>query len=183
MNCALYFGSFNPLHTGHIAIAKYVLQNCNVDLLRFVLTPENPFKAGSGILENEKTRLERLKSAINRFNEEYGGQYAEVSTVEFELPRPNYTYNTLEYMRRNEPQTRFSIIMGADNIANIERWYKWREILSEYEVLVYPRRGFDAQALCRKYNTTLLNAPLCDISSTMIREMAARGENTDNLTF
>ena len=183
MNCALYFGSFNPLHAGHIAIAKYVLQNCDVDSLRFVLTPENPFKSGSGTLENEKSRLERLQDAIKRFNDEYGGRPAEVSTVEFELPRPNYTYNTLEHLRRSEPQTRFSIIMGADNIANIERWYKWREILSEYQILVYPRRGFDSRALCKKYNATFLDAPLYDISSTMIREMAAIGENTDNLTF
>lgn len=183
MICALYFGSFNPLHTGHITIAAYVLQHCNIDELRFVLTPESPFKSGDSSLADEKKRLERLTRSIERFKSEFRGRPVKVSTVEFGMPKPNYTYNTLEYLRKSEPDNEFVIVMGADNISKIERWYKWQDILKRYKVLVYPRKGFDTEALCNKYGVTFLDAPLCDISSTMIRKMAEAGEDVNEFLY
>lgn len=222
MRCALYFGSFNPLHKGHVAIAKYVLENCNVDSVRLVLSPQSPFKDNS-ILQDPNQRLQDLQKSIAKFNREYKQEVGslttsdysgtnnadavshntkeaktqnyntkeskaknktlEISTVEFDLPRPNYTYNTLQHLKAMEPETTFLIVMGADNLAVIEKWYKGLEILQEFEVLVYPRTGYDTQALCQKYGATYLNAPLNNISSTMIREGEKNGQDMSDLRY
>jgi len=222
MRCALYFGSFNPLHKGHVAIARYVMENCNVDSVRLVLSPQSPFK-DSTILQDPQLRLQELSRSIERFNAEYevhvqttaeaeqaatlctgcnpqfhsvcqsatkshkeSGikvKFLEISTVEFDLPRPNYTYNTLQHLKSIEPETTFLIVMGADNLAVIEKWYRGIDILKEFEVLVYPRKGFDTQALCNKYRATFLDAPLNDISSTMIREGEQNGKDMSHLRY
>lgn len=197
MRCALYFGSFNPLHKGHVAIARYVMENCNVESVRLVLSPQSPFKDNT-ILQDPQLRLQELSRSIERFNSEYAAQieatvphkypgtnikFLEISTVEFDLPRPNYTYNTLQHLKSIEPDTTFLIVMGADNLAVIEKWYRGLEILREFEVLVYPRSGFDTRALCSKYGATYLDAPLNDISSTMIREGEKRGQDMSHLRY
>lgn len=192
MRCALYFGSFNPLHIGHAAIARYVLDNCNVDTLRLVLTPMNPFKEADPSLANVELRLENLKKSVDKFNSSASasnsaasctGKTLEISTVEFGLPKPNYTYNTLQYLKETEPENTFIIIMGADNLAVIEKWHKGLEILSSYEVWVYPRQGFDTRALCKKYGATYLDAPQVDVSSTMIREGESKGLDMSHLRY
>lgn len=193
MRCALYFGSFNPLHKGHVAIARYVMENCKVDSVRLVLSPQSPFKDNT-ILQDPQLRLQELSRSIERFNTEYAAQvqataertnikFLEISTVEFDLPRPNYTYNTLQHLKSIEPDTTFLIVMGADNLAVIEKWYRGLEILKEFEVLVYPRTGFDTRALCDKYGATYLDAPLNDISSTMIREGEQMGKDMSHLRY
>lgn len=164
MHCALYFGSFNPLHIGHVSIARHVLQMGEIDCFRFVLSPHNPIKSQDTLMDAQ-TRLEALKEAISQLND----NRFEVSDVEFHLSKPLYTYNTLVYIARQEPQNKFSIIIGADNLAIIEKWHNWQAILSEFDVWVYPRKGYDAQALCKKYHTTYIDAPQIDISSTEIR--------------
>ncbi len=196
MRCALYFGSFNPLHKGHAAIVRYVLKNCNIDSFRLVLTPMNPFKEKDPSLTDVNLRLSNLKKSVEKLNKElsenfsnnncsYNGTPAkvEISTVEFDLPKPNYTYNTLEYLKKAEPETTFVIIIGADNLAAIEKWYKGLDILKEYEVLVYPRQGFDTEVLCKKYGATFLDAPQIDISSTIIRNLECKGENADMFKY
>lgn len=184
MRCALYFGSFNPLHIGHAAIARYVLQNCNIDSLRLVLTPMNPFKSNDVSLTDVQQRLADLKESVKKFNEELGCcSRLEISTVEFNLPKPNYTYNTLEFLKKSEPENTFVIIMGADNLAAIEKWYKGLDILKEYEVWVYPRKGFDTRMLCNKYGATFLDATLVDVSSTMIREGEREGMDMSELRY
>lgn len=183
MRCALYFGSFNPLHKGHVAIARYVMENCDVDSVRLVLSPQSPFK-DDRVLEDADTRLAELNKSITRFNSEYkNGRGLEVCTVEFNLPRPNYTYNTLQHLKELEPDTTFLIVMGADNLASLEKWYKGKEILKEFQVLVYPRTGFDTEALCKKYGATYLHAPLNDISSTMIRNGEKNGLDMSHLRY
>ena len=207
MRCALYFGSFNPLHIGHAAIARYVLENCNVDTLRLVLTPMNPFKEADPSLANVELRLENLKKSVDKFNSAASASNSaasssaassssasssaasnsrktlEISTVEFGLPKPNYTYNTLQYLKETEPDNTFIIIMGADNLAVIEKWHKGLEILSTHEVWVYPRQGFDTKALCKKYGATYLDAPQVDVSSTMIREGESKGQDMSHLRY
>lgn len=183
MKCALYFGSFNPMHIGHAAIAKYVLENTDVEQLRLVLTPVNPFKQNDPSLTDVNLRLEALKGPVGRLNRETGGKRVEISTVEFNLPQPNYTYNTLQYLKSMEPENSFAIVMGADNLAAIERWYRGLEILAEYEVFVYPRKGFGMRGLCKKYGATYLDAPLNDVSSTMIREGEKAGHDMSHLRY
>lgn len=184
MRCALYFGSFNPLHIGHAAIARYVLENCNVDKLRLVLTPMNPFKEKDSSLTDVNVRLKNLEASVEKFNrEQKNGKKLEISTIEFDHPRPNYTYNTLEYLKEREPENTFILVMGADNLAAIERWYKGLEILDQYEVLVYPRQGFDTAALCKKYGATFLDAPQIDVSSTQIRTLEGEGKDAGLLKY
>ncbi len=203
MRCALYFGSFNPLHIGHAAIARHVLENCNVDALRLVLTPMNPFKEADPSLTNVELRLENLKKSVDKFNSSTtesssnssdssnsssigcstSRKMLEISTVEFDLPKPNYTYNTLEFLKKTEPENTFIIIMGADNLAVIEKWHKGLEILQNYEVWVYPREGFNTRELCKKYGATYLDAPQVNVSSTMIREGEAKGMDMSHLRY
>lgn len=191
MRCALYFGSFNPLHIGHAAIAMYVLNAPDIDEFRFVLSPHNPMK-DLDTLRDAQQRWEKLKRAVERMNSPAGrdelasiitayahatlcpaippGKKFKASNVEFHLPEPLYTYNTLTYLQQKEPETHFILIIGADNLAIIEKWHRWKELLSQFEVWVYPRTGCDTPALCKKYGTHYLDAPLIDISSTQIRQ-------------
>ncbi|MEG0891712.1 MAG: nicotinate (nicotinamide) nucleotide adenylyltransferase [Bacteroidales bacterium] len=171
MRCALYFGSFNPLHIGHITIAEHVIKMDSIDCFRFVLSPHNPIK-NANTLQDAQERLNALNKTVCKLNNGAVGKF-EASDIEFNLPKPLYTYNTLQYLKQHEPQNKFIVIIGGDNLAIIEKWYKWREILLQFEVWVYPRKGYDARTLCKKYGTTYIDAPQIDISSTEIRN---RGE-------
>lgn len=179
MTCALYFGSFNPLHYGHIAIARYLIEKCNVDQVRLVLSPKNPLKDAK-VLSSPEIRLKNLRDEVAHLVE--SGDFPlgkiEVSDIEFHLPTPLYTINTLLHFKENETDKRFILIIGGDNIAIIEDWHRWRDLLEMFEVWVYPRRGYYAEALCHHYSALsskiklrfLAEAPLYDISSTEIRE-------------
>jgi len=184
--CGLYFGSFNPLHIGHMAIANYMLAFTDLDQLRLVLTPNNPLKSDREIFPLEE-RLRRMERAVAQ-----SGLPISISTVEFDLPPPYYTINTLRYLAAKEPQVRFVLIIGADNLAVIEKWHQWQALLQEFEVYVYPRRGYpqqgssptqpyaivdDTQELCIKYGVRFIDAPLIDISATFIRKGLAEGKN------
>jgi nicotinate-nucleotide adenylyltransferase len=184
MKCALFFGSFNPLHVGHLSIAEYVLSNCDVDEVRLVVSPQNPLKANADISEKElekeaRKRLEAVRKSVAKT-----GLDLKVSDVEFNMPKPSYTIRTMEALQKQEPDTQFIIVMGADNLAIMKRWFKWDEILSKFEVYVYPRPGFDGRALAEEYNrmdsrfrVSFLDAPTYDISSTQIREGEAQGKD------
>ena len=162
LTVALYFGTFNPLHKGHTAIIENLLKE-GYDEVRLVVSPQSPFKPGAEEAANE--RLERVRRDVARL-----GLAAVVSDAEYHLPTPNYTVGTLAHLKQTEPDVRFVIAMGADNFAAIERWYNFTEIVDNYRILVYPRRGCDVTALCRKYGARLMGTPLVDISSTEIRE-------------
>ena len=169
--CGLYFGSFNPMHIGHLAIANYMLEFTDLDELRLVLSPKNPLKSDRNMFPLEE-RLQRMERAVAQL-----ALPITVSTVEFDLPKPYYTINTLCYLAAMEPHVCFVLIMGADNLAFIEKWYQWQKLLQEFEVYLYPRTGYDAEALCKEYGTKYIDAPLIDISSTFIREGLAKGKN------
>lgn len=183
MRTALYFGSFNPLHFGHIAVAKYVMENCDIDRFVMVLSPHNPFKKIKDLKEPVE-RLDALKKAVRKFNSterilnRINGHILrlEVSDVEFRMKEPLYTYKTLKYLHKLEPATNFILIVGADSYAAMPKWYKGENILEKYKIAVYPRKGSDVKELCEKNGATYLeDAPLEDISSTEIRE----GEKTN----
>ena len=174
---ALYFGSFNPLHKGHLAVAEYALDHLPIDEFTFVLSPRNPLKHASVAL-NSRERLRNLREEVASFAKKYkektdSSKLINVSDIEFSLPSPLYTYNTLTAFKAKFPNKKFVIIMGADNIAIIENWYKGHEILSEYEIYVYPRTGYDGKAICKRLGAHFMEGELVNISSTAIRNGVA----------
>ncbi|MDD2584116.1 MAG: nicotinate (nicotinamide) nucleotide adenylyltransferase [Bacteroidales bacterium] len=177
MDVALYFGSFNPLHIGHISICKYLLKATNIDELRLIVSPLNPLKNKSSAI-NSKERLQNVKEAVKKATL---GNRVVVSNIEYKMTPPLYTINTLNKLRQEEPNNNFILIIGADNLEIIEKWHKWEEILKEFPVWVYPRSGFNAEKLCKKYRCKLLTAPLIEISSTQIREAEKAGVDMSNL--
>lgn len=162
MKIGLYFGSFNPVHNGHLIIANHVLNETDIKKVWFIVSPQNPFKPEASLL-NEYDRLHLLRVATEDDNR------IDVLDIEFQLPRPSYTSNTLAYLKERYPNHQFVIIMGGDSFQNLNKWKNWEAIVSNYEIMVYSRPGFKTE---NKINAslTLLDAPLLEISSTQIRE-------------
>ena len=168
---ALYFGSFNPIHKGHIALAEWVVEQGVCDELIFIVSPQNPLKSSTE-LAPEFSRYEMCEMACSasRYPEQI-----KVSAVEFVLDKPSYTINTLRYLRENfGAEMQFSIVMGADNIENFDKWRDYEEILRDYPLLVYPREGYSTEKFADKI-TFLSDAPLFDFAATDIRAMVAEG--------
>jgi nicotinate-nucleotide adenylyltransferase len=161
MRIGLYFGSFNPIHTGHCIIASFICDNTDIDQVWFVVSPQNPFKASNSLL-NEYHRLHLVNLAIDQDNR------LMASDIEFKLPKPSFTVDTLTYLKEKYPSGDFSIIIGSDSYLNLHKWKNAEVILSSYRILVYPRPGFEVVEE-PSGNITLVNAPLLDISSTAIR--------------
>jgi len=168
---ALYFGSFNPIHVGHLAIANYIVEFTSVNQLWFVVTPQNPHKKKVKLL-NDFDRLElayRATENDDRF---------EVSDIEFYLQKPSYTVETLAYLKDRHPGHRFKIIMGSDNLENFHKWKNYETIVENYGVIVYPRPGFDRSKVRSHPNISIAeNAPLMEISSSFIRRAIKAGKD------
>lgn len=162
-NIGLYFGSFNPVHHGHLIIANHILQNFELKEVWFVVSPQNPFKSAGSLL-NENHRIHFIREAIE------GEKGLKASNVEFNLPKPSYTIDTLTYLTEQFPNYRFSIIVGGDSFQNILQWKNGKSILENYQIIVYNRPGFTINPKIGK-NVIVANAPLLEISSTQIREM------------
>ena len=169
----LYFGSFNPIHKGHIALAEWVVEQGLCDELIFIVSPQNPFKEQEGLApEFSRYEMCELACKASRYPEQI-----KVSAVEFVLEKPSYTINTLRYLRENfGSEMKFSILMGADNIENFDKWREYEEILRDYPLLVYPREGYSVERFADKI-TFLENAPLFDYAAPDIRTMIAEGED------
>ena len=165
MKIGLYFGSFNPIHTGHLIIANHVLAHTNVEMVWFVVSPQNPLKESSQLL-NENHRLHLVRLAID--NEP---KY-KASDIEFHLPRPSFTIDTIIHLQEKYPQHQFSIIMGGDSLANIKRWKNYTELLALCPLIIYERPGFPVDKSLSE-NMQIVQAPLLDISSTYIRQQIA----------
>ena len=168
---ALYFGSFNPIHKGHIALAEWVVEQGLCDELIFIVSPQNPFKEQEGLApEFSRYEMCELACKASRYPEQI-----KVSAVEFVLEKPSYTINTLRYLRENfGSEMKFSVLMGADNIENFDKWREYEEILRDYPLLVYPREGYSVEKFADKI-TFLSDAPLFDFAATDIRKMVAEG--------
>ncbi|MHC1705282.1 MAG: nicotinate (nicotinamide) nucleotide adenylyltransferase [Tenuifilaceae bacterium] len=174
MKTGLFFGSFNPIHNGHIGIANYILDFTEVDELWFVVSPHNPLKDEKS-LAPDFHRLEMVKLAIpNNENRMM------VCDIEMSMPKPSYTIDTVNALNSKFPEKRFVIILGSDSIESIEKWKDYKELLTSYEVMVYPRFGSDTKSLKKKYSVKIINAPLFNFSSTSIREHLIKGENVSN---
>lgn len=172
----LYFGSFNPVHKGHISIAEYVLTNCATDELWFVLSPQNPLKNGDE-LASEKHRLAMLELAVSESEQ---SPKIKISTIEFDMPKPSYTVATLAALTAEYPDTEFSILMGEDNFRSLNKWREYEKITSLYDIYIYPR-GNKHEFTNVQYNTqrvTVLDtAPLLDISATTVRNSDINSNN------
>lgn len=168
MNIGLYFGSFNPIHIGHCIIANYVVNNSPLDNVWLVVSPQNPFKQSSTLL-NEYHRLHLVKLALE------GEVKLKASDIEFHLPKPSFTIQTLIYLKEKYSQHTFSIIMGSDSFQNISNWKNGEIILRDYTIYVYKRPGFEINNE-PKANVVFLDAPLLEISSTQIRKDIKNGK-------
>lgn len=160
MKIGLYFGSFNPIHTGHLIIANHVLEHSGIDRLWFVVSPHNPLKKSTTLL-NEYDRMHMVQLAIannTRMN---------ASNVEFSLPKPSYTAHTLTYLSERQPKDEFVIVMGSDSYVNLPNWKNYEYILKNFEIVVYERPDFPMKDY--PANVTVLQAPMLDISATFIR--------------
>ncbi len=163
LETGLYFGSFNPVHIGHLAIAKYVVEFTGLDEFWFVVTPQNPLKQKANLLY-DLDRLEMVKMAIE------GDERMQVSDIEFYLPKPSYTIDTLTYLKERNPNRNFKILMGSDNLDNFSKWKNHEIILQNYGVIVYPRPGFNSSSVELHKNITIAkDAPQMEISSSFIR--------------
>lgn len=169
MKVGLYFGSFNPIHVGHLIIASHVLNETGLQKLWFVVSPQNPFKPSDSLL-NEYDRLHLVRKAI-----EQDPRFL-ASDIEFALPKPSYTVETLAYLREKHPSYEFSIIMGSDSFQNLPRWKNADVILKNYSILVYRRPGFDVDQP-ESANIRVLDAPLLQISATHIRDLIRAGRS------
>ncbi len=173
-NVLLYFGSFNPIHRGHIALAEYAVEQQLCDEVILVVSPQNPHKAQAD-LAPELLRFEMAEKACA------ASKYPEKikpSVVEFMLDRPSYTVDTLRYLKENfGSEMHFSILMGCDLINTLDRWKEPEEIIENYPIYVYPRRGHCVERYADRI-TYLEDAPYCDFSSTEVREAVERGGNT-----
>lgn len=173
----LYFGTFNPIHVGHLAIANYMVEFSDLDEVWMVVSPHNPFKKKASLLADHH-RLQLVEIAT----EEYAKLKA--SNIEFKLPQPNYTVNTLAHITEKHPDYQFSIIMGEDNLASFHRWKNFEVILENHSIYVYPRvhkdstkkTQFDSHKKVHK-----VGAPIMEISSTFIRKAIANDKNIQAL--
>ena len=182
MNIAVYSGSFNPLHIGHLAIIRYLIAEGGFDCVYLIVSPKNPLKdtltADSGAA--------RYKAAIEAVRRHFSSG-VHVDDIELNMPEPHYTIRTLDTLREREPENRFTLVMGADNLSDIRRWRDYTRILKEYGTAVYPRTGFNLNeikaALLEEdssYLITLMNAEMVDISSTTIRNAITEGQNVSH---
>lgn len=163
LHVGLFFGSFNPIHHGHLILANFYLQHTELDQVWFVVSPQNPLKHSASLL-NEYHRLHLVRLAIK---DEPG---LKVSDIEFRLPRPSYTIDTLTYLQEKYPQHKFSVILGSDSYQNLPKWKNYRQILENYPLYVYLRPGHPVTNHNGFPSPLVLKAPLLEISSSYIRE-------------
>ncbi len=159
----LLFGSFNPIHTGHLIIASYMAEYTDLDEVWFVVSPHNPLKEKSSLLPDHH-RLTMVNLAIEddaRFR---------ASGIEFKMPQPSYTIDTLTYLSEKHPRKEFVLIAGSDNLASFHRWKNYEELLGQYSIYIYPRPDTPATRFDDHPSVSFIGAPLMTISSSFIRE-------------
>ena len=174
MKIGLYFGSFNPIHIGHLVIANHMAEYSDLDQIWFVVTPHNPFKKKSSLLDNHQ-RLEMVYQATKDYTK------LKASDIEFNLPQPNYTINTLAHLQEKHPNHEFALIMGEDNLKSFHKWKNYQVILENHDIYVYPRISdnkvetqFDGHEKIHQ-----INAPIMQISSPFIRKAIKDSKNIE----
>ena len=170
LNTGIFSGSFNPVHIGHLALANWLCEFAGLDEVWFVLTPHNPLKDRSNLMD-DRLRYELVEASIA------GYPKFKASDFEFSLPQPTYTIDTLRALEKTYPDRQFHFIMGADNWAFIKRWKESDQLISNYPILVYPRKGYEIQIPSDIPSIRIVDAPLMEISSTFIRESLKAGKD------
>ena len=169
----LFFGSFNPIHIGHLILANYILENSDMDELWFVVSPQNPFKDKKSLL-TDHNRLDMVQLAVKNYPK------MRASNVEYSLPKPSYTIDTLTYLKEKYPNYSFALIMGEDNLDSLPKWKNAEKLMSDYQIIVYPRT-FEGEKKDSEYlqheNISMVNAPIIELSATEIRNMIKEGKN------
>jgi nicotinate-nucleotide adenylyltransferase len=174
MITGLYFGSFNPIHIGHLAIANFMVEFSELEQLWFVVSPQNPLKEKMSLLQDYH-RLEMVRLAVeddDRFR---------ASDIEFKLPTPSYTIDTLTYLEELNPGREFQLVMGGDGLRTFHKWKHAKLIVEKYHRLIYPRPGTDIDSASRLPNATLVDAPMMEISSSFIRQAIKLGKDVRHL--
>lgn len=167
---AIFSGSFNPIHIGHLALCNYISEFCDVDEVRLVVSPHNPLKQASDLLPDD-VRLQMLRLAISDYPK------FSVSDVEFHLPKPSFTYVTLQHLIKSEPDTHFILIIGADNLDIFDKWRNYEWIMDNVEIWVYPRLGSSEEIPDNYRNMKMVHAPVIEISSTFVRQSISAGHD------
>jgi len=169
----LFFGSFNPIHIGHLILANYILENSDMNEVWFVVSPQNPFKDKKTLL-NDHNRLDMVELALKNYPN------IKASNVEFSLPKPSYTVDTLAYLNEKYPKFSFSLIMGEDNLKSLHKWKNSDYLIKNYHIIVYPRVT-ESEAKVYEYpnheNISLIKAPIIELSATEIRNMIKENKN------
>jgi nicotinate-nucleotide adenylyltransferase len=180
MNIAVYSGSFNPLHIGHLAIMKYLTGEGGFECVYLIVSPKNPLKDSI----SAESGLERYNAAIEAVRRHFPVGKVKVDDIELSMPAPHYTIRTLDALCEREPDNSFTMVMGADNLADIRRWRNYSRILKEYGTAVYPRKGYDLNEIISglhkedsDYRITIMKAEMVDISSTTIRNAISQGQD------
>jgi nicotinate-nucleotide adenylyltransferase len=175
MKVGLFFGSFNPIHSGHVAVAEYLAEHTDLNEIWFIVSPQNPFKPAASLLDDEE-RMAMVKLAINN------NPKLKASDVEFNLPKPSYTINTINHLKEKFPQHQFVLIIGEDNLPSFHQWKEYEQILKECMVYVYPRSNVEMTTLHFHPKVKVIkDAPLMDISATDIRYAIQHNENVGNI--
>lgn len=169
MNIGLYFGSFNPIHIGHLIVANHILNETEIEKIWFIVSPQNPFKESKALL-NEYDRLHLVRLATQDDNR------IKCSDIEFSLSKPSYTSNTLAFLSEKYPEHKFSIVMGSDSYQNLNKWKNYETIVDNYNIYVYLRKDHKIQNGIKK-NPIILEAPLIEISASQIRENIKNGKS------
>lgn len=176
MKIGLYFGTFNPIHVGHLIIANHMAEHADLDQVWMVVTPHNPLKKKSTLLDDYH-RLQMVHLATEDFPK------IKPSDIEFKLSQPNYTVNTLVHLQEKYPDYEFSLIMGEDNLKSLHKWKNYEVILAHHDIYVYPRISSEADNLELKSHSKIhmIDAPVVEISSTFIRDNIKNGKNIQPL--
>lgn len=162
MKIGLFFGSFNPVHSGHMVIAQYMAEFTDLDQVWLVVSPQNPFKTKATLLPDIH-RLALVKEAIGDYRK------LKASNIEFKLPKPSYTVVTLAHLNEKYPQHTFALLLGSDNLETFHKWKNYEQILAEHELYVYPRKGNTGGDLLHHKSLKVVDAPLMEISASFIR--------------
>ena len=170
MKIGLFFGSFNPIHIGHLIIASIMAETTDLKKVWFIVSPQNPFKPSKGLL-HEFDRYDMVRAAV------YDSFKLEVNDIEFHLPKPSYTIHTLVHLSEKHPDKSFRVIIGEDNLHSFTKWKNYQRILDDYGLYVYPRPGAQPSDLKTHPNVTMVDAPMLDISATFIRNCIRKNQS------